>query len=118
MPMESYSVDEYLFHAGDDTDCLFVVQMGTVKVSYLTLNGQEKILNVFQAGDIFGDLFLGKYRSRIGTAQALEELVVCRLNESDFLSLISKFPQVSFNFIQHQANQQRETIARMQGIVY
>ncbi|MCI0710773.1 MAG: Crp/Fnr family transcriptional regulator, partial [Chloroflexi bacterium] len=117
MPMEAYSADEFLFHAGDKADCLFVLLTGTVKVSYLTLNGEEKILNVFQAGDIFGDLFLGKYRSRIGTAQAMEDVIVCRLSEADFLALVTQFPQVALNFIQHQANQHRETIARMQALM-
>lgn len=66
MPVASYRKNEYIFMAGDDADALFIVQVGTVKVAYVDLNGEEKILSIFQTGDLFGHLFLGKYRKRIG----------------------------------------------------
>lgn len=117
MPVRSYRKDEYLFLAGDVAGCLYILQVGMVKISFIDGNGDEKILNIFQAGDIFGDLFLGKYRFRIGQAQALSDVVVCRLNETDFLNLIQRFPTVALNFIRHQADSHRETTARLHALM-
>lgn len=117
MPVTSYHKNEFVFMAGDTADCLYVVQVGTVKVSYVDLNGEEKILNVFQSGDIFGNLFLGKYRHRIGNAQALSDSILCRLTELDFINLVQRFPRIALNFIQHQADEHRETVARMHALM-
>ena len=117
MPVASYRKNEFIFMAGDDADCLYIVQVGTVKVSYVDLNGEEKIINIFQSGDMFGNLFLGKYRQRIGNAEALGDTVLCRLTEIDFVNLVQRFPSISLNFIRHQADEHRETVARMHALM-
>jgi CRP/FNR family cyclic AMP-dependent transcriptional regulator len=116
-PPKSYRKGEYIFYAGDAADALFLLQLGTVKVSYVTLNGDEKILNVFRPGDIFGELFLGKYRHRVGEAQALDDVIVCRICEETFLSLTQRFPKIALNFIRHLADSQRETLARTHALM-
>ena len=116
-PPKSYRKGEYIFYAGDAADALFLLQLGTVKISYVTLNGDEKILNVFRPGDIFGELFLGKYRHRVGEAQALDDVIVCRICEETFLSLTQRFPKIALNFIRHLADSQRETLARTHALM-
>lgn len=113
MPMLRYRAGEYLFHTGDPANCLYLLRAGTVKIAYITPNGDEKILSIFQAGDLFGELFLGTHRHRLGEAQALSEVLVCKLTEADFLMLLQQFPKVGFNFIRHLVNEQRDTMARM-----
>jgi CRP/FNR family transcriptional regulator, cyclic AMP receptor protein len=117
MPVRSYRKGEFVFFTGDDADSLFVLQVGTVKVSYVTLNGDEKILNIFQPGDVFGELFLGKYRHRVGEARAMEDVVVGVLCEGDFLELIHRVPRIALNFIRHLADEQRETLQRMHALM-
>lgn len=117
MPVASYRKNEYIFMAGDDADALFIIQVGTVKVAYVDLNGEEKILSIFQTGDLFGHLFLGKYRKRIGNAQAISDVVLCRLTEVDFINLVQRFPLIAINFIRHQADEHRESVARMHALM-
>jgi CRP-like cAMP-binding protein len=117
MPVASYRKNEFVFMAGDVADSIYVVQVGMVKVSYIDMSGEEKILNIFQSGDIFGNLFLGKYRQRIGNAQALGDVILCRLTEADFINLVQRFPTIALNFIRHQADEHRETVARMHALM-
>ncbi|NDJ77521.1 MAG: Crp/Fnr family transcriptional regulator [Chloroflexi bacterium] len=117
MPIVRYRQGEYLFFAGEAADSLFLLQEGLVKVSYITLNGDEKILNIFQPGDVFGELFLGKYRHRVGEARAMEDVAVCKLCEETFLDLIHEVPRIALNFIRHLADEQRETLARMHALM-
>jgi len=116
-PPRSYRKGEYIFFTGDAADALYILELGTVKVSYVTLNGDEKVLNIFQPGDIFGELFLGKYRRRVGEAQALDDVIVCKMSEDTFLSLIQHVPQIALNFIRHLADSQRETLARTHALM-
>lgn len=117
MPAYSYRAGDVVFYTGEVADSLFLLQVGTVKVSYITLNGDEKVLNIFRPGDVFGELFLGKYRYRIGEARALEDVVVGRLCEETFLDLIQRLPRVALNFIRHLADEQRQTLARMHALM-
>lgn len=117
MPISRYRQGEYLFHARDMADCLYILQTGLVKVCYVSLNGDEKILRIFQPGDIFGELFLGKYHHRVGEAQALDDVVVCKLTKDHFLKLVERFPKISLNFIGHLADGYREALARMHALM-
>ncbi len=117
MPMYEYSTGQYLFHTGEPADSLYLLEAGIVKVAYITPNGEEKILGIFQQGDIFGELFLGKEHARIGEAQALSDVTVCRLKKEDFLMLLQRFPKVGYNFILHLVNEQRGTLARMHALM-
>lgn len=113
----TYQVGESIFVTGDDATCLFILESGILKVSYITPNGDEKILNLFEKGDIFGELFLGKYRYRIGLALAVTECVVYQLNETVLYDLIKQHPHIGVNFIKHLVNSQREALARMHALM-
>ncbi|MBK9123966.1 MAG: Crp/Fnr family transcriptional regulator [Chloroflexi bacterium] len=117
MPVERYRKNAYIFETGDDADSLYLVQDGVVKLAYINLNGEEKVLGILQKGDTFGDLFLGRFRSRIGSAQSLSAVTVCRLRETDFLAILHRFPRIALNFIRRQANEHRQTVARMQALM-
>lgn len=118
MLITRYRRGETIFHVGDPADYIFIIETGMVKVSYENANGDEKILNVFQAGDIFGDLFFGKYRHRIGNASALEDAIIAKLSEERLISLIDRYPRISWNFIRHLADEQRETLARVHALMH
>lgn len=117
MPVVNYRAGEILFRTGEIANSLYLLQAGLVKVSYISLNGDEKILSIFHSGDIFGELFLGHYKHRIGEAQALDDIEVCRLTKDRFLMLVQRFPQIGLNFIGHLADGYRETLARMHALM-
>jgi len=117
IPLTSHKKNHFIFMTGEVAECIFVIKSGTVKVSYVDMNGQEKILNIFQTGDVFGNLFLGKYRFRIGYAQAINKVQVYRLGEQDFIQLIEQYPKIATNYIRYQADEHRETIARMHALM-
>lgn len=109
---------EHIFHAGDRADGIYLVESGTVKLVYENANGDEHILTVFQAGDIFGDLFFGKYRHRIGTARALENTVLGKIGEAELRTLTETCPHIGWNFIRHLADEHRETLARVHALMH
>ncbi len=112
-----YRQGEYLFNAGETARSLFLLQEGLVKVSYVTLDGDERILDIFEPGDIFGELFLGKYRFRIGDAVAVNASTAYKLNERDLYEIIQRYPMFAMNFIRHLADEQREVLARMHALL-
>lgn len=116
MRISPYARRDFVFHAGEIAESLYIVYEGVVKNVYTNARGDEQILGIFQAGDIFGELFLGKYMHRIGTASAVTSAVVASLTRNDLERLIEQIPRIGINFIQHLADEQRETLARMHAM--
>lgn len=112
-----YKQGEFVFNTGETAHSLFLLIEGLVKVSYISIDGDEKVLDVFDAGDIFGELFLGKYRHRIGQATALSDAVVYKLSEAELYRLIQDYPVIGINFVRRQSDEQREMFARMHALL-
>ncbi len=118
LTMQRFSRNQYVFHTGDPADCIYIVHQGMVRVSYGNARGDEKVVGIFQPGDLFGGLFLGKYRTRIGMAQALDDVVVARLMETDLLCLMQDCPRLSLNLVRYYADTQREILAHMHALMH
>lgn len=107
---------QYIFNTGQEATCLYLLHDGLIKVSYITPDGNTKILEICESGDIFGELFLGEYRFRIGQAQAMIDCTVYGLGEEDLQVIIRRYPQIAMNFIRHLVDSQRRTLARMHAL--
>jgi CRP-like cAMP-binding protein len=107
---------ETIFHRGDPADSIYFLFEGLVKKTFVNPAGDEKTIGIYQAGDLFGALFLGKYKHRISTAVALEDVTVGRLRRDNLQLLIGQFSLVGLNLISYLADEQRETLARLHAL--
>lgn len=95
---------------------LFVVLEGVIKKTYSNARGDEQVLGIFQKGDIFGQLFLGKYLHRIATATALTDVSLAGLARTDLEQLVTAIPRLSLNLIRHFSDSQREIMACLHAV--
>lgn len=102
-----------IFRAGEPAHMLFIVLEGVIKKTYSNARGDEQILGIFQKGEIFGQLFLGKYSHRIATAIAVTDVSLAALARTDLEQLAASIPRLSLNMIQNLADTHRETLARL-----
>lgn len=116
--LTEYPREQMIFHAGDPASTIFLLLRGMVKISYGNPRGEEKIVSIFQDGDLFGDLFIGSYRFRIGTAVTLTSVTVGRLQYDHFVTLVERYPRLGLTFSQHLADRQRETLARTHVLMH
>lgn len=107
---------EYIFLTGESVDYLFLIERGIVKISYITADGNEQVIDFRGNGSIFGELFLGRYRHRIGIAQALTNSTIYKLSEQCFYDLSQCYPLINRNFIKHLVNSHRESLARLHAV--
>jgi CRP/FNR family transcriptional regulator, cyclic AMP receptor protein len=111
-----FSRGAYLFLAGEVPQSIYLLMDGIVKKSYVNARGEERILRLVQRNEMFGDLFLGKYRHRIANAVAITDVSVAMLLEDDLLELIARMPKLAHNMLKQLADTQRETLARMHAL--
>lgn len=107
---------EFVFLTGESADYLYILKQGLVKISYINAEGNERIIDFRDDGSIFGELFLGKYRHRVGIAQALTDCTIYKLCESCLFQVTQCYPLINRNFINHLVDSQRETFARMHAL--
>src|SRR5690348_9881981 len=70
-----YRQGEVLFHAGDAADLLYFVEKGAIKVSIVSRDGDEHIMDIFKPGDTFGELFATEGHQRTTKAEALSSVI-------------------------------------------
>lgn len=83
-----------IFQKDEAGDSLMIVIKGRVKISNVSVDGKEAVLNFIEPGHCFGEIAMldGKTRSADATAIASTELFVLR--KSDMLRFIESYPDV------------------------
>jgi len=61
-----------IFNKGDPGDCLYGVLSGRVRIYSTSAEGSEIMLNVMEAGELFGEIALLDGRPRTASAAAME----------------------------------------------
>ncbi len=94
-----YSKGEVIFYQDDPAKSLFILNRGCVRISVVNPNGREKIIGLFQTGDIFGENLLAQRRRQV-QATAHEECWVSIITRDDFARLIQEKPALAMNLIE------------------
>lgn len=103
---------------GGRADTLYFLDVGAAKVSAISPNGEERILDVLTSGDTLGDFFIGPDNRWTAAAQAVSPLAVRTMPREAFLGLMRVDPVVCFNYMCHLVEQQRRTQARLEALVH
>jgi len=85
-----------VYSEGGPADCFYIVLDGQVRVTR-KVNDKERLLNIMNEGDLFGELALLFDRPRTETVTAVEKTTLLRLNKDWFSTLINDFPQIRLN---------------------
>jgi CRP/FNR family transcriptional regulator/CRP/FNR family cyclic AMP-dependent transcriptional regulator len=81
-------------------DYMYVIREGRVKVTKLSEDGREKILEFLDAGSFFGEMALLDRAPRIASVKTLKPVKLLALSRSDFLKLLRKSPDLALSVIQ------------------
>ncbi len=81
-------------------DYMYIVCDGRVKVTKLSGDGREKILEMLGSGSFFGELSLLDGAPRSASVKALTETRMLALSRSDFLAQLRRSPDLAMALIQ------------------
>lgn len=112
-----YQSGDHLFHAGDESDALYVVHTGKVRVYRLSEGGKEQLVRLLLPGDFTGELALFRESEHESYAEVIEDAQVCRISRSDLQGLLERYPSISLHVLNElasrleQAEQQTTRVA-------
>jgi CRP/FNR family cyclic AMP-dependent transcriptional regulator len=88
-----------LITEGDDTDSLYIIESGKVRIFMSNPDGKEIILNEQGPGEHFGELALIDDAPRSASVMALEKTRVSIISRQDFRQVLGKHPDLAFSLI-------------------
>jgi len=83
-----------IFNKGDPGDCLYGVLSGRVRIYSTSAEGSEIMLNVMEAGELFGEIALLDGRPRTASAAAMERADLLRIHRDHFLPYVKANPDM------------------------
>ena len=96
-----YKKGDRLCSQGEESDTLFIINEGQVKISKLTVEGKEQIVHIFTNGDFFGELSLFNSDEIINfDAYAVSDVKMCTLTKQDMNKIIMSNPEISLKLLQ------------------
>jgi CRP-like cAMP-binding protein len=88
-------------------DYMYILREGRVKVTKLSEDGREKILDFLEAGSFVGEMALLERGPRSASVKALSPVRVLALSRTDFIALLRKSPDLALSVIQELSRRLR-----------
>jgi CRP/FNR family cyclic AMP-dependent transcriptional regulator len=89
-------------------DYMYVIREGRVKVTKLSGDGREKILELLEAGSFFGEMSLLDSAPRSASVKALTDVRILALARNDFLKVLRRSPDLALAVIQELTQRLRQ----------
>jgi CRP-like cAMP-binding protein len=99
--ISEYRKNETVFVQSDPADAIFYIQKGKVKLTVVSDNGKEAVIAVLGTGDFLGEGCLAGRPLYLGTATAMSECSVLRLEKSSVICLLHEEPAFSEMFVSY-----------------
>lgn len=102
---KTVSKGEIIYHEGDQSDIMFIINEGKVKLSKFNIEGKEQILDIRYSGQTFGEYHVLSDIPYHYTATTLCETKICILEKSKLREMLIDYPEINQNIILELAKQ-------------
>ncbi|OHD70154.1 MAG: hypothetical protein A2W19_05030 [Spirochaetes bacterium RBG_16_49_21] len=95
---------EILFREGDEGNELFIVKSGIMASSIRLLDGGQREIATFSAGNFFGEMSIFEKAPRSATCYCKKRGVLMSLHEKDFYRMIEEHPEIATKIMYRMLN--------------
>jgi CRP-like cAMP-binding protein len=107
-----------IFLKGDEGDALYGVLSGRVRISTGSPSGKLVLLNIMEAGEIFGEIALIDGRPRTADATALTACELVALRRADFRAFLEREPLLAIHLLEMLCERVRRTSERIEDTAF
>lgn len=104
----NYRKGMIIFLEGEPGDNFYIVYSGKVKIIVTSEDGQEKILQIAQQGDIIGEVAAFDSGPYPVTAEVLEDSTIGMVPVTEMLKLVREYPAISLNLLKVMSKKLRQ----------
>ena len=88
-----------IFAQGDTADAVFYVQTGKVKLTVVSKTGKEATIGIVGEGDFFGEGSLAGQALRMGSATAMTDCAILRIDKKAMMEALHREHELSDLFV-------------------
>jgi CRP/FNR family cyclic AMP-dependent transcriptional regulator len=92
---------------GDDTDSLYIIISGKVKVFSSDEEGKEVVFNILGPNEYFGEVALIDEEPRSASVMTTENTRLAVISKVDFQQYMTRYPSIAINLLQTLARRMR-----------
>lgn len=107
-----------LFSKGDESNALYLIREGRTKAVITDEQGKEIVLNTFGPDDYFGEIAFLSAEPRTATVVTATPTEVLILYRRDFKEVLSKHPDVMFEFIKVLIERVRNSTDQIESLAF
>ena len=96
-----------IFSKGDPGDCLYGILAGRVRIFSTSPEGDEILLNILEAGELFGEIALLDGSTRTASAAAMEQADLMSIHRDHFLPYVRANPDLLLGMLTLLCNRLR-----------
>ncbi|MDA8432699.1 MAG: Crp/Fnr family transcriptional regulator [Nitrospiraceae bacterium] len=91
-----YRKKEAVFSEGDPSEWLYIVKNGKVKITKLSQEGKEIILEIISPNEFFGGIAVLRGFPYPANAVAMEDTEVIKVSRRNLMSIVDRFPNLMY----------------------
>jgi CRP-like cAMP-binding protein len=110
--------DAVIFEDGSIGDYMYVIRSGEVKVTKMSEDGREKILEILGEGEFFGEMALLDRQPRSASVKTTRPCTLLALSRQDFSALLRRDPDISLELIRELVRRIREADEQIRGLLF
>ncbi|MDA8169691.1 MAG: Crp/Fnr family transcriptional regulator [Nitrospiraceae bacterium] len=107
---------DILFSEGDPPGWFYIVLEGKVKITKLSQEGKEIILEIIPPLDVFGGVAVIRGIPYPANAVAMEDSVLLRISREDLMQVLGKFPGITFEIFKNLGTRLQDSHESMKNI--
>lgn len=97
----SYAKNKILYAQGDAADCFYYIVSGRIKTFISSTAGNERLLTVYQKGDILGEAAFFDGQPRVSSAQLLTDAAVVAIDKPALERCLQQTPSLTFSLLKY-----------------
>ncbi|WP_117168996.1 Crp/Fnr family transcriptional regulator [Paraliobacillus sediminis] len=105
----AYRKGELIYRAGDESDSLYIVNKGKIRIYRLSESGKEQLVRILNPGEFTGELALFKEAKHEAYAEAMQETGICMIKRTDLQAFLMKYPSISLKILSEFSNRLDES---------
>lgn len=107
---------DVIFSEGDASEWLYIVTEGKVKITKLSQDGKEIILEVIHPLDFFGGLAVIRGFPYPANAVAMESTKLLKISRSNLMRVLDRFPNLMYCMAQQVGDRMKESHETLKNI--
>ena len=112
----SYKKNSVIIHQGDDTNTMFILIEGRMRVYVEDEQGKQLTVRMLNPGDSFGEVALVGEFPRTASVATLTDCVVAAFTRTNYLAFLREHPDLMLAMAKYLANMVRDTTEELSSI--